>query len=374
MKVEILKENLKREISVAERITGRNPSLPILNDVLMEAEDNFFTIISTDLEMALRVWMLTKVVERGRVAIPARLLSGLVSSLPNEKIVIESDNNNINIKCGGFNTKIQGHDPGEFPIVPKINKEEFIEIDSRLMSDGLSCVADIASLSQARPEISGIYFSFSKNAIKMVATDSFRLAEKTLFLEKAIGRDHSFILPQRTAKEIVNILGETGGLARIYVAQNQVLVRRQEDGGENMGVAITSRLIEGEYPHYQDIVPVKFKTKIKAPKDEFLNQIKTASLFSGKINEVKIAIDSEKDKIEIFAKSPDLGESRSAMKIKAEGEGVEISFNHKFLIDGLSRIKSSEVSLSITGQDGPAVLRPVGDDSYLYVVMPIKLT
>jgi DNA polymerase-3 subunit beta len=137
---------------------------------------------------------------------------------------------------------------------------------------------------------------------------------------------------------------------------------------------IISRLIEGEYPNYQAIIPSKFKTHIILKRDEFLNQIKAASLFSGKISEVKIIVGKDKNEVEIFSKDPDIGENRSTISAKITGEDQEVSFNYKFLIDGLNNIKSSEVVFELSEKEGPCVLKPVGDLSYLYVVMPIKST
>ena len=139
-------------------------------------------------------------------------------------------------------------------------------------------------------------------------------------------------------------------------------------------VQITSRLIEGEYPNYQDIIPKKFKTRVILKRDEFLNQIKTASLFAGKINEIKFTISAVNKEVEIFAKDPDIGESKSTIAAKIEGDPIEVSFNHKFLTDGLLKIKSSEIAFDLSKEEGPCVLRPVGDTSYIYVVMPIKST
>jgi DNA polymerase-3 subunit beta len=137
-------------------------------------------------------------------------------------------------------------------------------------------------------------------------------------------------------------------------------------------VQISSRLIEGEYPNYQDIIPKRFKTRVILKRDEFLNQVKVASLFSGKINEVKIAVKPEQKEIDVLSQSPDIGENKSSLPAKIDGEEMQVSFNYKFLIDGLNSIKSSEVIFELSEKEGPCVLKPVGDTSYLYVVMPIK--
>lgn len=376
MKIEVLKENLKTNLSVTERIVGRNLSLPILNNVLISANDSFLSLTSTDLEISIRLWILVKIIKEGRAVIPAKFLSTFISSLPKEKITMEAREQNLYIECGNTKTQIQGYNPEDFPIIPGFDDLEYVEIDSKKFYTGLSQVIDIASQSQSRPEISGIYFSFSKNSIKIVATDSFRLGEKNIHLEEPLKnlkkQEHSFILPPKSAREIMNILENKDGLIKVYFSSNQTLFELPMKEAKHPQVQITSRLIEGEYPNYQDIIPTKFKTNIILKRDEFLNQVKTASLFSGKVNEVKIFANTEKQEVEIFAASQDLGESKSILPVKIEGDSINVSFNYKYLIDGILNIKSSEIIFDISKEEGPCILRPVGDSSYLYVVMPIK--
>ncbi|MEK7658345.1 MAG: DNA polymerase III subunit beta [Patescibacteria group bacterium] len=374
MKIEVLKENLKTGLSISEKTIGKNLSLPILDNVLISTEDNFLSLSSTDLETAIKLWILVKIIKKGKVAVPAKFLSSYISTLPNEKITLEANGQNLHIDCKNFKTQIQGHNPEEFPIIPEFKNLEYIEIDNNKLCQGLSQIVDVASLSQTRPEISGIYFVFSKNLLKIVATDSFRLAEKTINLESFVKKDYSFILPQKPAKEIINILAEKEGIIKIYFSPSQILFEFPMKEILHPQIQITSRLIEGEYPDYQEIIPKKFKTQVILKRDEFLNQIKTASLFSGKINEVKITINVEKKEIEIFAQSPDLGENKSIIIGKIDGESIEASFNHRFLTDGLLNIKSSEVMFNLSKEEGACILRPVGDASYIYVVMPIKST
>jgi len=374
MKIEILKENFKTGLNIVEKIAGKNLSLPILDNVLINTEDNFLSLSSTDLEMAVKLWILTKIIKKGKVVVPVKLLSNFISSLPNEKILLEAKGLNIEIECENLKTQIQGYNSEEFPIIPEFKDLEFLEIDNKRFCQGLFQVIDISSTSQTRPEISGVYFSFSNNSIKIVATDSFRLAEKSISLEKALKKDYSFILPQKTAKEIINILEEKEGMLKIYFSPNQILFEFPIKEVPHPQIQITSRLIEGEYPNYQDIIPKKFKARVILKRDEFLSQIKTASLFSGKINEIKFVINAASKEVVIFAKDPDVGESKSVITTKIEGDSMEISFNHKFLTDGLLKIKSSEIYFDLSKEEGPCVLKPVGDTSYVYVVMPIKST
>ena len=376
MKVEILKENLKNGMSVVEKIVGKNLTLPILDNVLIDTEDNFLSLSSTDLETAIKIWMLAKIIKKGKVVVPAKFLSSFVSLLPNDKIVLEEKKQGLYIECKNFKNQIQGFNPEEFPLIPEFKDVEFLEVDSKKFCQGLSQIVDIVSPSQSRPEISGIYFSFSKNVIKIVATDSFRLAEKNITLDEPVKKEVSFILPQKPAREIINTLGDKEGKIKIYFSPNQTLFElpmKEAPGGQpHPQVQITSRLIEGEYPNYEEIIPKKFKTKVIVKRDEFLNQVKAASLFSGKINEVRIKINPQEKEIQIFAQDPDIGEGNSSIQAKIEGEAIEASFNHKFLTDGLVNIKSSEVMFDLSKEEGPCTLKPVGDISYVYVVMPIK--
>jgi DNA polymerase III subunit beta len=372
MKIEVLKDNFKNSLGIVEKIVGKNLSLPILDNVLINTEDNFLNLSSTNLETAIKVWILAKIVKKGKVVVPAKFLSSFVSSLPNEKIILEEKNQGLYIECKNFKNNVQGFNPEEFPLIPEFKDVEYLEIDNKKLCQGLSQVADITAISQSRPEISGIYFSFSKNVVKIVATDSFRLAEKNILLDTPVKKDLSFILPQKTAKEILSILEDKEGKTNIYILPNQVMFEFPMKEFSHPQVQIISRLIEGEYPNYQEIIPSKFKTQVFLKRDEFLNQIKTASLFSGKLSEVKIKIEDKNKEVQIFAQDPDIGQSQSSVAGKIEGDQIEISFNHKFLTDGLLKMKSSEVSFEISKEEGACILKPVGDTSYLYVVMPIK--
>jgi len=374
VKVEILKENLKTGLNISEKAVGKNLTLPILENVLLNTEDNFLSLSSTDLETAIKLWILTKIVKKGKALIPVKFFSSFVSLLPDDKITLEENSKNLHIECKNFKTQIQGYNPDEFPIIPEFTNLEYLEVDNKKFCQGLSQIVDVASPSQSRPEISGVYLVFSKNLLKMVATDSFRLAEKTITLEKPVKKDYSFILPQKPARDVMNILSEKEGLLKIYISPNQTMFEFPMKEIQHPQLQVISRLIEGEYPNYQEIIPTKFKTHITLKRDELLSQIKTASLFSGKINEVRLTVNPDKKEVEVFAQSPDLGKSQSIISAKVDGETMDVSFNHKFLIDGLVNIKSSEVVLDMSEKEGPCVLKPVGDASYLYVVMPIKST
>lgn len=378
MKLHILQEKLKEGLRVVERISPRSLTLPVLNTVLLSVKKNFLNLSATDLEIGIKWWTLAKTEEEGEIAVPISLLSNFFSLLPGKQTMLQKKDNILSVECGNHKTQIKGMSSEDFPIIPVIPKEKFIEIEINSLCQGLEQIADISSPSQTRPEISGVYFSLQKDLIKMVATDSFRLGEKTIFLGGADippgipGEEISFIIPQKTAKEIINIFSQKEGRLKIYFSPNQILLESQMAETPHPEIQIVSRLIEGEYPAYQEIIPQKCGTQIVLDKNDFLNQLRISSLFSGKINEIKLKVDPKKSGIEFLSQNQDIGEHRSFMEGKVKGEALEISFNHRFLIGGLSTIKSQEVSFELSKEEGPAVLRPVGDQSYLYVVMPIK--
>lgn len=377
MNFTILSKEIKKGIGIAEKITGKNLTLPILDNLLIEATPNFLKVSATDLEVGIQWWGPCKTEKEGKIAVPARFLNQLVGSLPDDKVNIKEKNRSLVVESKNLKTQIKGFSADDFPIIPSFLKEIYIELDGKKLKEGLISVVDIASASQVRPEISGVYFTFSKDSIKLVATDSFRLGEKTIHLKTGLknlfNREVSFILPQKTVKELINIIPDEEKNIRIYLSESQVLFETFLPNSEHPEINLISRQIEGEYPSYQEIIPKASKTKIVLNKEEFGKQIKTAGLFGGRTNEVVLKVDPKDKEIEIKSQDSEIGESELTLPAKIEGEALKASFNWKFIIDGLSNIKSSEIGFEFQGGDGPAVIRPVGDASYLYVIMPIKM-
>ncbi|MDD5433401.1 MAG: DNA polymerase III subunit beta, partial [Candidatus Pacebacteria bacterium] len=283
----------------------------------------------------------------------------------NRNLVLISQNQEMQIQC---------QDPEEFPVVPKMEKEFFWQINGMKLSDGLMQVVEQAAFSSVRPEISGVLFSFQKNKLKLAATDSFRLAEKTIFLEKPGEKDFSFICPQQTCRELVAVLGQEKGLVEISASVNQVIFEFTGERPEQIKCKIQSRVIEGEYPKYQEIIPKQYLSRVEINKEEVSNQLKKAGLFAGKVFDVKLSTLLKEGRMKFFSQSADIGRNESYLPCKIEGEAQEAVFNYKFLLDGLNNIKSHEVFCGFNGETGPACLKPIGDDSYFYIVMPIRQT
>lgn len=374
MNFTILAKELKKGLSFTEKITGKNLTLPILNNLLIEALPNFLKISSTDLEVGIEWWGHCKTEKEGSITVPAKFISQLVGVLPEEKIDIKTKGNTLLIEGKNIKTQIKGFSSEEFPIIPKFLKDIYIEMDGKKLKDGLISVVDMVSTSQVKPEISGVYFSFSKGSIKLVATDSFRLAEKTIKddFKNLFEKEINFILPQKTTRELINILPEEDDKKiRIYFSESQVMFETFLPNSTHPEINLVSRQIDGEYPSYEEIIPKTSKTKIILNKDEFVKQIKMAGLFGGKTNEVLIKVGE--NNIEIKSQDDEIGESELSISAITEGDEAKVSFNYRFILDALTNIKSSEISFEMQGNDRPALIKPVGDASYLYVVMPIRI-
>jgi DNA polymerase-3 subunit beta len=370
MKVKILKESLLKGLDLVTRVSLKKVSLPILSTCLIETEKNFLKISATNLESGIIWWGLAKVEEEGKTCIDAKFFSNVISNLKEETLTLQTENHILKIEDKNVSLKIKGVNPEEFPIIPQKNSLEKISVNSEKLCESLRRIINIPSPSLGRPEISGILFSFEGDSLKLVATDSFRLAEKKIRLSPPLSKAYSLILPQSAAKEIVGIFGKEESEINLYLTPNQIFVESLARELPHPKVLFTSKLIEGEYPNYQEIIPKKFKTKARLNREEFLSQVKAASLFSGKINEIKLNLNKKEGKIEILSQNPDYGEFKSEILSKIEGEDISISFNYKFLIEGISSFEEREFDFLLTDPEGPAILKPSED--YFYILMPIK--
>ncbi len=378
MKLSILQNKLKEALSSIERIASKSPSLPILGNVLLEAKGNFLKLSATNLETGINFWLLAKIEKEGRITVPAHIFANFISLLPSSTINIKEDKGILSIECEGTKTRINGLSPEDFPIIPKIETEEKVSLSSLSLSQGLSQIINVSSISSIKPEISGIHFSFQKDCLTIAATDSFRLGEKKILFKKSvdISKEYSFILPHKSASLFTTIFGEKDIPISICFSPNLVMFESlvKEDGQPK--IELISKLIEGEYPEYQEIIPRSFKTKAIINRKDFLLHLKAASIFASRINEVKIKFLPDNQKIEIFCQNPELGEHSSVFSSEIEGRDTEVSFNYKFLLDGLLSVGGEKVFFALSedgnNEDGPAILKDSLDETYLYVAMPIQ--
>lgn len=375
MKTTVLRENLRRALGIVERAVAKSPSLPILNNISLSAKKNILELAATDLELGIRFQILAKNEEEGTAVVPARPFSQLIGVLEENQVSLRAKEGGLFLETKDQRALLKTLSSEEFPIIPSLRgTEHSFEVETTPFCQGLNQVVGIAGQTQARPEISGVYFLLQPESLKLAATDSFRLAEKTLLFAGPQTQETSFILPQKTSRELLSILGDLSGKTKIFFSPTQALFENnsQKAAGEP-SLQIVSRLIEGEYPQYQDVIPKTHQAKAVVDRQELINHLRAASVFSGKMNDVRFEIDPKKKGIEISARSAEVGEHSSFLAGVLEGERLDIAFNWRFLLEGASHIRAKDIGIAFGGEEAPALLRPSGaEEHYLYVVMPVK--
>jgi len=376
MKTKILQEKLQKVLTQLEKITGKDATLPILTNILLRADKNLLTATATNLETGILWQILAKTDEPGEVVLPAQTFSSLIASLPGGSVSIETKGTIITVTNDRRKSNINGFSAEEFPTLPIDVSGEVLIIRADILCQALSQVVNFASSSSIKPEITGVYVEFLKDKIKVVATDSFRLGEKTVTTHKKqeLTINHKMIIPLRAVREMISIFGDKQGDLEVYFLNNQITVNMaSQDDADVSQIKYISRLIEGEYPDYQVIIPTSFAASVSFSKKEILNHLKSASLFSGKNNEINIKISINDSLMVINSQSSDLGGYESEMKLEeVSGKDISITFNYRFLADGLNSIKSDKCVFEFSSDDGPGILKPADDKSFIYILMPIK--
>ena len=374
MNIICIKENLKEILDNAIRIIKYNSTLPILNNFLLTAENGRLKISSTDLEIGFTSYVSSKILKDGSITVPAQLLSQFVNNLPNKNIGIEVKNQKLYLNCDNIKATINGLNSDDFPIIPKIKEAPILVINSKLLKESLGSVVNSAAPPNARPEISSVYLRIDPDQIKFVSTDSFRLAHKTLFstsdnLSNKIKIDYSksqnIIIPLRTAGEILRIIGDKDVNVGISIDKNQILF----DLGDTQ---LISRLIEGNYPDYEAIIPKSSETKCRVSTNDLEEAVKLSGCFSSRLNEVSLKTNKEGSHIEVFSNNNEVGDHRAKINTDIIGNDVQTTFNWHYLLDGLKNIKNDEIILEFNGEQKPAVIRPAQGEDFFYIIMPIR--
>ena len=372
MKLTLLRENFKKIVSVVNRATSSGGNLPILKNILFKKENDFLTLSATDLEIAITSCLSLKIEESfSPVAIPGNLLNNVLNLIPEEKIEVEIKKEGLTIESKNFKTKINSQDASDFPLLPKVGKEKLIKIDAQVLKNALNSVIGATSTSSARPELSGVLFYLTKEDLRFVATDSFRLAQKIVdknFYQTQIEEEVKLLIPQKTIQELIKIIDLFDELAfiDIYFDPNQIAFDFQN-------TILISRLINASFPEYQEIIPKDFDSQVIVSREDLVSGIKLTSVFSSKINDLKLKIPTTLKNLELIAQDPVSGENVLYLEGKIEGKPQEIVFNYKYLLDGLKPIKSEKVFLGINKDSKPSLIKDIEDDSYLYILMPIKI-
>lgn len=365
MNIECVKDKLSYAISKAEKITGKNISLPILNCLLLEAKDSLLTIKATNLDLGIEINIPVKVNKSGKVAVSGSILNNFLSNINNDKnIYLEEVNGNLKISTNHYESIIKTFPVDDFPNIPKVESSTPFTFNAPNLIKGLKSVMYSASVSTIRPTLSSILVLSEDEEVVFVATDSFRLAEKKISVKKH--KDFNQILiPFKNTTEIIRVLENTKEDVNVYLNENQIAFVFED-------VYLTSRVIDGTFPDYKQIIPKETKTEVILLKQDLINTLKISNIFADKFSQVIFNVSSKNKTFKVSTKNMDVGENISNLDAVIKGDDLTISFNYKYIIDCFQSIDSDSVSLSFSDNNKPVVIKGVSDKSFLYLVMPMN--
>ncbi len=373
MKLSCLQGNLSRGLGIVGRAVATRTTLPITNNVLLATDQSRLKLVATNLEMAISYWIGAKVEEEGTITVPARLLTEFVNSLPNDKIDITLSPRikTLGLKCARFEARISGVDAKDFPPIPTVDEGIATKVEVEALRQGITQVAFAAASEESRPVLTGVDAQFDKDLLTLAAADGFRLAVYKLSLAIPVDQKTEVIIPARTLTELNRLMADGGETVDITVNPNksQVLFRLKD-------TELVSQLVQGTFPQYAQLIPKSYNTRVIVDVAEFLRATKTASIFArdgSGIVRLMVTAGSEltPGKLTVSARSEEIGDDVGEIDATVEGEEAKIAFNGKYLIDVLSVLREPQVALETTSPSSPGVIRPVGVDNYVHVVMPM---
>lgn len=366
MNIVIIRDKLKEGLDIVSRVSGDNTQLPILKNILINAEDGKIKLVGTNLEMGVTATLTGKVIEPGKITVPAGLFLNIINNIQSERINLLAKENNLEIKTDNYQARLQGSPAEDFPIVPKIkNKNNQLEIESAVLKHALEQVVIATQFSELRPELNGILFRYNGENVTLVGTDSFRLAEKIIPDEQIKSKnsdEFGMLIPLKTAQELLRILKDKETV-ECYSDKQQVLFKTST-------VELISRLIEGSFPDYKAVIPKNFKAEALIEREEFVSALKLASVFGSRTSEIKIKRGNE-NTVEIYSADAALGENKYILSGKIKGKWDEVNFNWRYVADGLKVLNSKEIFIGLNEENKPALIKMPADTTYFYIVMPI---
>lgn len=366
MQFSCLQENLVRSLSVASRFIPSRPQLPILSNILLSARQGRLKLEATNLESGIIFQIGAKIEKEGEITAPAKTLTEFVNLLPADKIELTLVDNILKISCQKYEASINGLSAAEFPPLPTASGKPSFSFETKEISPPVTQVAFAAAQDESRPVLSGVKIFNGKKGLVFVATDGYRLSLKELPGNSFSPID--IILPARTLLEVVRIIGEEReeklGL-EITKGANQAIFSLSS-------VDIVCRLLEGQFPDFEKIIPTSFSSRVVLPRGEFLAAVKTASIFAREAaNIVRFKIQGSRFKVS--ASAPQLGENETEVEARVEGEEGEIAFNCRFLFDYLNVVPQEEIIFEMSGPLSPGVFRAAGDETFLHIIMPVRI-
>ena len=381
MKFSCTQENLKVGLLNIVHIAGKNINLPILSNALIDVSDSLIKLIATDLEIGITASVRGKIEKNGKITVNAKLLTDYVNLLPNGRVDIELMEDELKLACGNFKTKIKSEDAGDYPIIPSVDKANYFSFDWEEFKRIAGGVIFAVAADETRIELSGVYFEFNENELTLAATDSYRLIERKIkYKNKTILPEaKKFIIPTKTLIEITRLSQrsnevevaeeKTNKEIKLYVAENQILFMYDE-------VELVSRIIEGQYPDYKQIIPnvsQENKTTAVLERRELSQAVKASSLFSQtNINDIQIDLSFSAKKITVSSISGQSGESRVEIPTEVSNKDTYVVLNYRYLLDGLNNFEGERVIMEVVDSTTPVVFRIENRSDCLYIIMPIK--
>lgn len=365
MKIECIRERLAEAVTKAEKITSKNTSLPILSCILLRASDNSLFINSTNLDIGIEIKIPAKVEVEGSVAIPGSVLNSFLNSIPLEKTVtLDLRDGNLLVSTPKTNTIIKIFPNDDYPIIPKVDMSKYIEMPAESLVSGIKSVWYSSATSSIKPELSSVCVTPDEDFIVFVATDGLRLAEKTMKLKKILDFPQ-VLIPVKNAVEIIRFFEGINEDLKMVIEQNQIAITYND-------IYLVSRIVEGNFPNYKAIIPKEFVSEITILKQDLVNCFKTSSIFSDAFNHTKFIIHPEEKNVEIITKNNNVGENTTTINSSVVGEALNINFNYKYIMDALVSIGSDSLTLSFSGVNKPMIMKASGDQSFLYLLMPMN--
>lgn len=366
MKIEIIKEKILSAVGICERVAGKHVSLPVLSCIVLEVKNNTLLIKATNLDIGVEATIQAKTIEEGVVAVSGTVLKSFLANTNGDgNVSIEKKENHLILKTNNSEATIMVSSPDDFPAIPKISEGKKIKISSKDFVLGAASVLYSSSVSSIKPELSSVYIYTDDDGLVFAATDSFRLAEKKIKHKKIKDENFSMLIPFKNIAEIARILNDNPGEVEIISTKNQVSFFVP-------GLHITSRVVDGNFPDYKQIIPKNFTSSITVLKQDLAQALKLTNTFSDHFNQVIFNLSNAKKLIEIKTKNNEVGEGSQTIKGSSFGEDLEITFNHKYVFDCLQSIESESVTLGFNGQGKPLVITPSHNGSFTYMVMPMN--
>lgn len=373
MKVSCLQENLARGLQIAGRAVSTRGSLPILGNVLLRTESGRLKLTATNLEVGINVWVPAKVDDEGSITVPAKLFTDFVNSLPPgpAELSLNVRTKTVHLRSGPYEANFKGMDAEEFPIIPAAPEKPTTRLTRSTLRRMIGEVAFVATTDDSRPVLTGVLTTFDADTVTMVAADPYRLSVRTAPLMQRVESKVEAIIPARSLQEVQRIIDDSEDPVDIFVTPNGSQIIFHTDEAD-----LVSRVIEGQFPNYRQVIPSgKAATRIVVQREELLQATRLASLFArDSANMLRFQVDpAAQPPLVISANAAEVGDNTAKVDATVEGQNTTIAFNSKFIADALGSLTASEVSLELGGPLAPGVVRIVGDDSYLHVVMPLRI-